>query len=454
MLTPQKKLAFRRFGAILLIGLIGQIAWAIENNFINLWVFSQSHDVNHINWMTTGSAIVATLTTFFVGAWSDKIGKRKVFIAGGYTIWGLFVFLFGVMSFANMSRLAGGDAARAIVLVGVGNLLVDCLMTFFGSSGNDAAFNAYVTDQTSEKERPLLESILSVLPLLSLAIMMFVGMGLGIPDASKSAEEIAGPWFIFFLIFGLLTTAIGIVSFFLLPKDNVAPNRDAKYLPQMVAGFRYKNVVAHPTFYIALLSFLCFNVAVDAFMPYFMVYFQTMPSFQGGQFYVALGSIMGVASIIVIALGFFMDKIGKSNVLIPALLLMADGSLGLYFANDSFGMNIAFGILLIAGYLIGTASLSAEIRDQTPKNEVGTFQSVRMVFVVMLPMVIGSNLSNLVFSSSYENEFGQIVKAPDNNMWLVVLGASLLAIAPIVWLLWKKAKDAKRLLVSTENGEE
>ena len=72
-----QKLGARRWAAILLIGLIGQIAWAIENNYINLWVYSQSHNADHITWMTMASAVVATLTTFFIGALSDRIGKRK-----------------------------------------------------------------------------------------------------------------------------------------------------------------------------------------------------------------------------------------------------------------------------------------------------------------------------------------------------------------------------------------
>ena len=80
-------LGARRWTAIILIGLFGQIAWAIENNYINLWVYSQSHNASHITWMTMASAVVATLTTFFIGALSDKLGKRKVFIAAGYSMY-------------------------------------------------------------------------------------------------------------------------------------------------------------------------------------------------------------------------------------------------------------------------------------------------------------------------------------------------------------------------------
>ncbi|MGN1262278.1 MAG: MFS transporter, partial [Candidatus Enteromonas sp.] len=366
--SETKKEKARRISAILLLGLFGQIAWAIENNYINLWVFSQSHNTDHIAWMTTGSAIVATLATFFVGALSDRLGKRKPFIAGGYTIWGIFVFLFGVMSLPNMEVL-GGSRATGLILVGVMNLVVDCVMTFFGSSANDACFNAFVTEATNEKERPFLETLLSVMPLVSLGIMMLAGLALGIPDASKTEAEIAGPWFTFFLLFGALTTLVGIVSFFLLPKDKVVPCRQEGYFSHMVSGFKPSSVKANPSFYIALLSFLCFNVAVDAFLPYFMVYFQNLPSFSGTNFYVALGSIMGAASLLVILLGAFLEKIGKRKVLVPAVVLMAIGAIGLFFSGDDLGWSIGLGILLIGGYLVGTASLGAEIRDQTPAGD-------------------------------------------------------------------------------------
>ena len=69
-----RKLGPRLWVAIILVGLVGQLAWAIENQYINLWVFSQTGDAKHITWMTTASAIVATATTFFMGALSDKLG--------------------------------------------------------------------------------------------------------------------------------------------------------------------------------------------------------------------------------------------------------------------------------------------------------------------------------------------------------------------------------------------
>ena len=444
----QQKLGSRRWAAIILIGLIGQIAWAIENNYINLWVYSQSHNSDHITWMTMASAVVATLTTFFIGALSDRIGKRKIFIALGYSIWGVTVFLFGIMSLPNMNILANNDAKTAVLLVGVMNVVVDCLMTFFGSTSNDACFNAFVTDETNEKNRPFVESVLSIMPLLALGMMLGLGAALGIPDRTLSPEAAAQPWFIFFLITGILTTVVGILAFFLLPKDHIAPNRDQGYFKHMVVGFFPKTIKANPLFYIALLAFMFFNIGVDSFMPFILVYFQNMPTFQGLDFYVGVGSIMGGAAIIVILFGIFMERLGKLNVLIPSILSMAAGALGLFFSGDNLILGIVFGLLMMGGYLLGTASLGAEIRDLTPEGDVGAFQSVRMVFVVMIPMVVGSNISNSVFQTAeVVNEYGQMEKPPDHFMFLVTVAAAVLTLAPVIWLL---IADKKRKVLPLE----
>ena len=453
-MNDQSKLGTRRWFAIILIGLFGQIAWAIENNYINLWVFSQSHDAAHITWMTMASAVVATLTTFFIGALSDKLGKRKVFIAAGYTIWGVTVFAFGFMSLTNMANMAGGDMVQGILLVGVMNVIVDCVMTFFGSSANDAAFNAYVTDETNEKNRPLVESVLSVMPLFAMAIMLGVGMILGIPgeqgDVSNAdwAQKVAEPWFIFFLIFGIATTIIGIVSFFLLPKDHIAPNREDHYFKHMVKGFAPKTVKSNPLFYIALLTFMLFNIAVDSFMPYILVYVQDLEAVNRSiGFMGAMAIIFGVAAAIVLALGANLKKIGPMKVLFPSIGVMLLGALLFFLVGDAVVGVVFAGIALMGGYLTGTTVLGAKIRDLTPEDDVGALQSVRMVFVVMIPMIAGSNISLLFFETSetIDPSTGTNTRVPNKWMFLVTMIACALTFVPAIWLAIadKKANKLK-----------
>ncbi len=435
--------------SIILVGFIGQLAWAIENQYINLWVYSQSGDANHINWMTNASAIVAAITTFFVGALSDRIGKRRIIIAIGYTVWGVTVFLFGVMSLSNMAALTGGDMAKAMLLVGVSNVIVDSVMTFFGSSANDACYSAFVTDKTDTKTRPFVESVISVMPLLAVALMMVLGLAFGLPGEQgelsneQFAEKIASPWLYFFLTCGALTTAVGVGCFFLLPKDEIKPNREKNYLLNLVDGFRPKTMKQSPLFYLCLLVFLFFNIAVDSFMPYYLVYFQESLGFEGLSFYGAMAIIIGIASASVIFAGLFMGRLGKMKFLLPSILSMAVGALILFLSSSNAYLSVFGGVVLMAGYLIGTAAIGARLRDETPEDKVGSLQGVRMIFAVMLPMIIGSNLSALCFQSDYVNEYGVTAARPDKWMFIVTLSASIVALVPAIALLIIDRKKAK-----------
>jgi len=467
----EKKLSAREWVALILIGLAGQLAWAIENNYINMWVYSQTNNASYITWMTYASAIAATLTTFFMGVLSDRLGKRKIFIAGGYTIWGLSVFVFGLLSYANNAAMFG--AAAAALGVGVSMVLWDCVMTFFGSTANDACFNARVTDVGNEKNRGKLESVLSVLPLFATIAVVLVAGILGanaVPsDAQKTAMIAAGldptisvdvasflakPWLLFFGIFGAVVTVVGIVSIFLLPKDEIKANKSEKYWSQLVYGFRPSVIKKHKNLYIALLSFLCFNCAINAFMPYYMVYMQNPLqngglNISGGAFTIDVGIILMVASLIVILTGLFMDKIGKNKLLLPGVAVAGFGMLLFFFGEDvaSTWYIIAAGVVMMAGYLIGTAILGAIVRDETPKEEVGLFQGVRMVFVVLVPMIVGPGSTQLVCTygpgaTTYHNDIEGTIWAPNRAMFLVSLGFMILAIAPIIWLLKTNKKGA------------
>ena len=67
--------------ALVLFGLLGQIAWVVENMYLNVFIYKMfSASQEDIALMVGASAVAATLTTVFMGALSDKIGKRRLFI--------------------------------------------------------------------------------------------------------------------------------------------------------------------------------------------------------------------------------------------------------------------------------------------------------------------------------------------------------------------------------------
>ena len=140
-----KKLSPRVWLTLILVGMVGQFAWTIENMYFNVYLYNTiSTDPGYISAMVGWSAAAATLTTLLMGALSDRVGKRKLFICGGYLLWGLSTAAFGLVTVENAAKLfpAASAAAAAAVMI----VVLDCVMTFFGSTANDAAFNAWITD--------------------------------------------------------------------------------------------------------------------------------------------------------------------------------------------------------------------------------------------------------------------------------------------------------------------
>ena len=81
--------------ALTVFSLMGQIAWVVENMYFNVFIYKMFNaSAADISAMVGASAVAAALTSVFMGALSDKIGKRKLFICAGYIAWGISIFAF------------------------------------------------------------------------------------------------------------------------------------------------------------------------------------------------------------------------------------------------------------------------------------------------------------------------------------------------------------------------
>lgn len=424
------KLNVRTWFSLIVAGLMGQLAWAIENNYLNLYIFHTTKEYAYIPWMVAASAIVATITTLLMGALSDRLGKRKMFIWLGYILWGISIILFAFLDPTSSFNMVAGSAMASGIMI----IVMDCIMTFFGSTANDAAFNAFVTDNTNSSNRGKAESVLSILPMIATIIIVLVGGPLVNNENPR--------WDIFFYIFGGLTVVVGIICIFLLPKDTKPANKEEPYIKNIFYGFRPSVIKANPLFYLVLLSYMIFSIAIQIFMPYLMVYIEQVLEITGGQFTLTFGVVLVVSCIITVLLGAFMDKIGKNKLIFPALAANILGTFLLFFVRSSVGVMIC-GTIMMTGFMVSTAILGAKLRDYTPPKETGLFQGVRMIFIVMIPMItgpyIGLGVSN-INATKYVNEFGIEVLKP--NAYIFLFGAIVLAltIIPVIFLLRKEKK--------------
>ena len=257
------KLGARKWSVLLLVGLFGQFAWTIENMYFNLFLYNTIlQDPDYIAAMVAWSAAAATVTTLLMGALSDRVGKRKAFIAVGYLLWGLSTAAFGYITPENAGKLFPG--ANAAVAAATLVVVLDCVMTLFGSTANDAAFNAWVTDNTDSGNRGRAESVLAILPLVSMLVIFGAFDGL--------TQQ--GKWREFFNIFGAAVSAVGLLSLFLVKDDpRLRPRRDS-YFKNLLYGLRPSVIRENPELYLSFAGFCLFSIAVQVFFPFLIIYIQ------------------------------------------------------------------------------------------------------------------------------------------------------------------------------------
>ncbi len=412
----------RTWFAIILIGLSGQIAWTIENMYFNVFMYKTiTTDPSFIAVMVSSSAVVATLTTILMGALSDRTGKRKIFITVGYTAWALSVLAF---AFVRPSLFPSASAAALHVV------LLDCIMTFFGSTANDAAFNAYVTETVDSKDRTRVESVVQVLPMAALLIV------LGLMDGLTRKND----WSSFFTVTAAIILVSAIASFFLIGKDRGKPVREGRLLDDIISGFRPSTVRGNSRLYTALTAYTLNCLAMQIFFPYIIIYMQTYLGFTSG-YAILMALAVTASSAFCIMAGKLVDVIGRLKSSCPSILLMTIGLVILYFAR-SFALTAVGAIIMMCGYLLTTSILSSLIRDYTPKGSEGQIQGIRMLSQVLIPMAAGPFMGALAFRGSgmTYTDLGVTKTVPTPLIFLLAAAVEILAVIPVLILMGKKEK--------------
>ena len=428
--------------ALTIFSLVGQIAWVVENMYFNVFIYKMfAATPGDISLMVAASAVTATVTTVFMGALSDKIGKRKLFISGGYILWGVSIFSFVFLR----EDIIGKNLAMGVSAATVGislTIALDCLMTFFGSTANDAAFNAWLTDSTNEKNRGVAEGINAMMPLLSVLVVFGGFMFLDL--------NLAGSWTIIFTVIGVLMLGVGIVGAFIIEEPKIEPS-STPYLGGIVYGFRPSTVLANPKLYASLATFILFNISIQIFMPYLIIYYEV--SLGMSDYVIIMAPAILLAAVVTALFGKFYDKKGFSASGLSALALLIVGYVILFFTRTKLPVFIG-SLLMMSGYLSGMAVFGAMIRDNTPEGKSGRLQGVRIFSQVLVPGIVGPYIGKWVLEDAevIVNNDGTTSFVPNENIFLAALVVALLVLP--CFLLIKKATPPRLCALRTPFEEE
>ena len=421
------KLSPRFWCAVTLFSLIGQVAWVVENMYFNVFIYKMFNaTANDIALMVGASAVAATVTTVFMGALSDRIGKRKLFICGGYILWGISIFSFVLIKADLVGKLFPTVTAISSLCVTL-VIIMDCVMTFFGSTANDAAFNAWLTDSTDKTNRGAVEGINAMMPLV--AILVVFG-GFMFFDLEKAQS-----WTLIFTIIGIIVTVIGVLGVFLI-KDTPIEKPTQSYLGCIFYGFKPKTIKNNVLLYITLAAFVVFNTSIQIFMPYLIIYYEKSLGMADYVFIMAPAII--IAAIVTAFWGRVYDKKGFTFSGSLALLSLCLGYIILFFTKTTLPVFIG-SLFMMCGYLSGMAVFGAMIRDNTPENKAGMFQGLRIFSQVLIPGIIGPAIGSAVLKNAETvlNNDGTTSFLPNENIFLASLIAIVLLI-PFLFIIKKR----------------
>ena len=405
------KLSSKFYLALTLFSLIGQIAWVVENMYLNVFIYKMFNaSAANISAMVAASAVTATLTTVFIGALSDKIGKRKLFMCAGYILWGISILCFIAIREDIISAvfpMAVSAASLGVTLV----IALDCLMTFFGSSANDAAFNAWLTDSTDDTNRGAAEGINAMMPLVAI-LAVFGGFMAFDLDAPES-------WSYIFAIIGAVVIAVGVTGFFVIKEPLIEKSKEP-YIKTVVHGFLPSTLKENATLYLGLVGFIVFNISIQIFMPYLILYYEVSLGMTDYVFVMAPAIIL--ASVVTAVWGRVYDKKGFRFSLRISLLWLMIGYILLFIFRATLPVFVG-SLLMMCGYLAGMAVFGARIRDLTPIGKAGMFQGVRIFSQVLVPGVIGPFIGKTVLANADTiiNSDGTESFVPNANIFLAAL---------------------------------
>ncbi len=428
-----KKLKKENWVLLWVIGMAGQICWNLENQWFNTFVYNEiAPDHTIVSWMVAISAVFTTFSTFFFGTLSDRIGKRKPFIAIGYILWGIFTILFGSTMFLT-SALSGKLAVIATFVV-----LADALMSFFGSMGNDSGFNAWIGDILNDENRGGIGAALAAQPVLGTIIGTLLG----------GFIIVAFGYFAFFTIMGVIVILIGIFAL-LKMKDskNLKPVKNGSFWHQFASAFNFKRFFRQKELVVVNVMIAIFFISFNVYFVHIGNLFIYNYQFDESEAGIIQGVGLLVAVLFTIPASKLINKDKSPFVILLTLIVNFVGLMVLFLFSAKSEPSALFsltnvplflGIILCGiGYVLFMQTTMVWVKKLYPIEERGQYEGIRIIFFVLIPMILGPMIANPVIEGANKKTYIKYDEiylkgfVPTEKLFIVAAIISLLTFIPL-----------------------
>lgn len=411
------KIPSQTWFVIIMLSLAGQIAWSVENSWFNTFVFDTiTPNPTPVALMVAVSAITATVTTLVMGTFSDRKGRRKPFLLWGYVLWGLTTTIFPMSAYIKVIGLA-------IAMV----VILDALMTFFGSTANDAVFNAWMTDITDKTNRGRVMGAIAVIPLLTTGLTAAIG-GLVIDNFG---------YYAFFYGLGGFVLLAGLISGPLVKESpDLKPNDGGTtFWKQVWNVFEWETLRNNRTLFLIFTYIMLVAIADQITLPYLFIYLENFVGISKsilGTVILMLTLIAGVASYI---FGNLLIRWDRRRTAIILGLIYAAGVL-IFSLLRSVPTLFVLGTLYVVPMMLIRVLTGAWSMDLYPAGSRGQFQGVRMIFQVMIPMMVGPLIGSIIITQVGIPTIlnGQAGFIPTSEIYWANALVALLAVIPLLFI--------------------
>lgn len=389
------KMSSRFWVSMLVFGMMGQVAWVVENMYFNVFIYKMFNaTAGDISLMVMASAVMAALTTIAMGVVSDRVGRRKAFITWGYIIWGVSIVAFAYI--------------KSVALT----IVMDCVMTFFGSTANDAAYNAWLTDMGDSSNRGRIEGLNSMMPLVAILIVFGGFMGFDL-DARSS-------WVKIYYIIGTATVGIGVLGLFLIDESPKLSPSSEPFMASLLYSFKPSVMKQNQKLYRTLGMFALFGISIQVFMPYLIIYYEKTLGLSN--YVMVLAPAIVLAAIATAFFGRLYDRKGFFICIGIALTFLCVGY-GVLYVSSSILPVFLGSLCMMSGYLMGMSVFGAQIRDLIPEGRAGQFQGARIIGQVLIPGIIGPAIGAVILQDAPTiiNADGTVSFLPNASLWIYAL---------------------------------
>lgn len=434
------KLGFRLWFSVIIFGLIGQIAWIVENMYFSKFVQNNIEpEAYATTLMVACSAIAATLATVIGGALCDKLGKRKSIICWGYILWGI-----STMVFALIPVDFSPDAKLKMVAVVIA---MDCVMSFIGATANDAAFNTWVSDISDTTNRGKIDVVLAIMPVAAMGVV-FVGL-----DSLTSGNQ---HWGEFFTLLGAVPIVGGILGLFMLKDAPHVKKQDTTgYWSNVFYSFKPSVIKDNKMLYVCLLGSMCSGASIQVYQSYLINFVEKTLGIT--DYVIPLIVIVLGSAVISVVMGNLMDKYGKEKFYYPTIIVNIIGAVIVYCLKFVLGdepkmlaLIMAGGVMVMGASLVMAGLFLGAFRDYIPHGKEGSFMGMRMFLFVLLPMLIGPAVAQFTINKvDMRTADGLILYPPE----LFLAGAVVVAFAFIPAYFVKKNDKIIRAKLIAERDE-